>query len=458
MRKSSEHGHPAVSDGASGGGPARLRRRPASDPPHWIDYAEFGERFVAHAVTPARIEAAVSGMAGQGITLGPFSIGPAGLAGFVAEGSVGKPHIVRSGPHVTFEVGLPVTLHLTVTLGGQRLRLEAVVEIDLTLHARTADPLLIVIDIPPLRTRDVSFVLRAQAVGSAIELLLDPIAALVQREVANRVNAMLAERAAVRARVFDVEAILNRERSPHRSRERFEWIGYDEFGHRFFPRIVTADRVREVAESLAGRDIAVGPIRTGPRRMASVDVRGTVGTPVLVERPTPGGPEPRDPAEAAGRAAEVMAAAEAMSITEAGSITGTVAGPVAAGPDASGKGGVEEPSAPDPVMFDLVVPVTLDITVAVLGVHHYRADVEIPLVLVARAADPLLIVIDVAPPHARDVVVRLQSDRWRAKALGSLGGIQHQITAQVARFVRKELANPAIRTINVGERITAAMS
>ncbi|MGF6883254.1 hypothetical protein ABIA39_005086 [Nocardia sp. GAS34] len=441
MRQSSEHGHPAVSERASGG-PARLRRQPASDPPHWIDYAEFGERFVAQAVTPARIEAAVSGMAGQGIALGPFSIGPAGLAGFVAEGSVGKPHIVRSGPHVTFEVSLPVTLHLTVTLGGQRLRLEAVVEIDLTLHARTADPLLIVIDIPPLRTRDVSFVLRAQAIGSAIELLLDPIATLVQREVANRVNAMLADRAAVRARVFDVEAILNRERSPHRSRDRFEWIGYDEFGHRFFPRIVTVDRVREVAETLAGRDIVVGPIRTGPRRMARVDVRGVVGTPILAERPAPGEPEPSadtsraaDHAEAAGRAAEVMATSDAMSITE-----------------------VQEPAAPDPVTFDLVVPVTLDITVAVLGVHHYRADVEVPLVLVARAADPLLIVIDVAPPHARDVVVRLQPDRWRAKALGSLGSIQHQIAAQVARFVRKELADPSIRTINVGERITAAMS
>jgi hypothetical protein len=464
MRQSSERGHPAVSDSASRG-PARLRRQPASDPPHWIEYAEFGERFVAQAVTPARIEAAVSGMAGQGITLGPFSIGPAGLAGFVAEGSVGKPHIVRSGPHVTFEVSLPVTLHLTVTLGGQRLRLEAVVEIDLTLHARTADPLLIVIDIPPLRTRDVSFVLRAQAIGSAIELLLEPIAALVQREVANRVNAMLADRAAVRARVFDVEAILNRERSPHRSRARFEWIGYDEFGHRFFPRIVTVDRVREVAETLAGRDIAVGPIRTGPRRMASVDVRGMVGTPVLAERPAPGGPEPNaetsggpDPAEAAGRAAEVMAASEAMSITEARSITGTVARPVAARPEAPGKGDAEEPSAPDPVMFDLVVPVALDITVAVLGVHHYRADVEIPLVLVARAADPLLIVIDMAPPHARDVVVRVQPDRWRAKALGNLGGIKRQIAAQVARFVRKELADPSIRTIDVGERITAAMS
>ncbi|MGY2061739.1 hypothetical protein ACW9HQ_43270, partial [Nocardia gipuzkoensis] len=229
------------------------------------DYGEFGERFVRHAVTPARIESAVSGMAGRGITLGPFSLGPAGLAGFVAEGSVGKPVIARSGPDVTFEVRVPVTLHVTVTLGGQRLRLEAVVEIDLTLHARTADPLLIVIDIPRIGSRDVSFVMRAQAVGAAFELLLDPIAALLQREIAGRLNAMLADPAARRARVFDVEAIMNGVRSEHLSRERFDWIDYAEFGRRFFPRIVTAARVREVVDGLAGRSIEVGPIHTGPR-------------------------------------------------------------------------------------------------------------------------------------------------------------------------------------------------
>lgn len=131
-----------------------LMRQSTEDPSTWIDYADFGERFVRHAVTRARIEAAVSGVAGRGMTIGPFSVGPAGLAGFVAEGSVGKPIIARSGPQVTFEVRVPVSLHVTITLGGQRLRLEAIVEIDLTLHARTAAPLLIVIDIPrsPRRT------------------------------------------------------------------------------------------------------------------------------------------------------------------------------------------------------------------------------------------------------------------------------------------------------------------
>ncbi|RDI68518.1 hypothetical protein [Nocardia pseudobrasiliensis] len=362
--------------------------------PTWIDYGEFGERFVRHAVTPERIESAVSGMAGRGITLGPFSIGPAGLAGFVAEGSVGKPVIARSGPNVTFEVRLPVTLHVTVTLGGQRLRLEAVVEIDLTLHARTADPLLIVIDIPRIGSRDVSFVMRAQAVGAAFELLLDPIAALVQREVAGRLNGMLADPGARRARVFDVEAIMNGVRSEHLSQERFDWIDYAEFGRRFFPRIVTAARVREVVEGLAGRSIEVGPIHTGPREAATVEVKGTVRVPRLTER-----------------------------------------------------------EGVDPVSFDLAVPVGLDITVDVLKANRYRAEVEIPVRLVARAADPLLIVIDATPPSALDVRVDLAAEGWRAKALGAVGGIRKQIAVQVARVIRGELADPSGRTIDVAARL-----
>ncbi|MBF6327357.1 hypothetical protein [Nocardia transvalensis] len=373
-----------------------MRQSTECEEPNWIDYGEFGERFVRRAVTPARIEAAVSGMAGKGMTIGPFSLGPAGLAGLVAEGSVGKPVIARSGPQVTFEVRVPVSMHVTVTLGGQRLRLEALVEIDLTLHARTADPLLIVIDVPRIRSRDVSFVMRAQAVGAGFELLLDPIAALVQREVANRLNAMIADPAARRGRVFDVEAIMNGTRSQYLSQERFDWIDYAEFGRRFFPRIVTAARVREVVEGLAGRNIEVGPIRTGPREAATVEVKGTVRMPRLDER-----------------------------------------------------------AGEDPVSFDLTLPVELDITVDVLKANRYRAEVEIPLVLVARAADPLLIVIDATPPEPDLIAVDMRAEGWRAKTLGALAGIRKQIAAQVAAVIRRELADPSGRTIDVAARLDA---
>ncbi|MFE7743472.1 hypothetical protein [Nocardia sp. NPDC057455] len=361
--------------------------------PAWIDYAEFGARFVTHAVNAARIESAISGMTGRGLTIGPVSIGPAGLAGFVAEGKVGAPRVLHSGPGVTFAVTVPVSLTLKVLLGGRKLRLEARVEIDLTLHARTAEPVLIVIDIPPITQRDISFVLRAQAVESAWEWLLDPIAGVVQREVASRVNAMLADPQTRRNLVFDVEAMVAGKRSPYRDRTAFDWIGYDEFGHRFFARIVTRERVSDVVERLAGRPIEVGPLRTGPRASAVVTVRGAVRMPRLVDR------------------------------------------------------------SADPVAFDLTLPVSLDITVDVLKANRYRADVEVPLVLTARAADPLRVVIDVPPPDPAGIRMEFTAHGARAAALGALAGIKKQVVAQVAAVIRKELADPAMRTIDVAARI-----
>lgn len=365
---------------------------PISDPA-WIDYAEFGERFVTQAVTKDRIEAAVSGMTGRGMTIGPFSLGPAGLAGFVAEGKIGKPEVLHSGPHVTFEVTVPLSLALKVMLGGQKLRLEARVEIDLTLHARTADPLLIVIDIPPITQRDVSFVLRAQAMDAAGEMLLDPIAGLVQREVASRVNAILADPKARRSRVFDVESMVSGTKSTHREQAEFDWIGYDEFGHRFFSRIVTRERVFDVVERMAGRPIEIGPLKTGPGKSATVTVRGSVRVPQLDEK------------------------------------------------------------TDMPRSFDLTLPVSLDITVDVLKANRYRADVEVPLVLTARAADPLLVVIDVPPPDPDDIRLEFKAHGVRAATLGALAGIKKQVIAQVAGVVSKELADSSGRTIDVAARI-----
>ncbi|MEV0468158.1 hypothetical protein AB0I30_08045 [Nocardia tengchongensis] len=403
-----------------------------SDAPTWIDYAEFGERFVAAAVTESRIESAVSSVAGQGITIGPFGIGPAGLARFVAKGSIGKPTVIRRAPHVHFDVMLPVTLRVDVTLGGQRLRLEAVVEIDLTMHARTADPLLIVIDIPPVTGRDVSFVMRAQAIGSAWEVLLNPIAQLVQREVANRINAILADPDSQRGRTFDVQAILDGTRSPYKGRTTHEWIGYDEFGHRFFDLIVTADRVRQVVESMAGKPIEVGPLRTGPGNKAEVWVQGSVRLPKVA----PAAAVAVTPAPAPRIAELPRAAAESAAAVAATAVAAEVHDPAL-------------------VRFDLTIPVSLEISVDVLKTNRYKAEVQVPVALTARAAEPLLIIIDAAPPRARDIDLEMTAEGWRAAALGKLAGMRKQIAAQVATVVRAEVADVSRRTIDVGARLNA---
>ncbi|WP_067863979.1 hypothetical protein [Nocardia shimofusensis] len=366
--------------------------------PNWIGYAEFGERFVEHAVTEQRIIAAVSGMVGQGVTVGPVNLAPAGIAGFLAEGKVGTPRVSRHDEAVVFHVSVPVTLAVKVLLGGKTLRLEALVDIDLTLHARTAEPVLIVIDIPPIAPENVGFLVRASAVDAAWESLLEPIAGWVKREVAQRVNAMLAEPQARRARIFDLEALVDGRRARGPVPERFEWIDYGEFGRRFFERIVTTRRIGEVVDRMAGRPIEIGPLRTGPGDRATVTVRGAIGTPLLAAR------EPAEPHDGYHR-------------------------------------------------FELVLPVALDITVRVLRANRYRAEVEIPLLLTARAAEPLWVVIDPFPPRPEDLRLQFKAEGMRAAAFGALAGIKKQMLARVLGVVKREISRAEGRIIDVGARI-----
>ncbi|WP_229683838.1 hypothetical protein [Nocardia camponoti] len=366
----------------------------------WLEYEEFGERFIAYAVTEERIVAAVSGMTGRGVSIGPFSLGPAGLAGFSAEGALGTPIVKREpGAELAFVVKIPLTLAVEISLGGRRLRVAAVVEISLTLRPRTAQPLLVVIDVAPVTARDVSFTLRAEAVEAAWEMLLDPIAGLVKREVATRVNGIISDPKFRAERVFDIEAILDGYRSPHRNDTIFDWIDHRDMGARFFQRIVTVDRVHSVLGQLGGRPIEIGPLAEGPRGAATVTVSGAIGQPRIFDR--------------GGDLGELR-------------------------------------------VFDVVVPVGLDITVDVLKANKYRADLEVPLILTARAAEPLQIVIDVPPPTAEEIQLLFTATGLRARTLARLAGIRKQIAAQVVAVVTTELADPAGRTIDVGAAIDEA--
>ncbi len=369
--------------------------------PKRIEYADFGERFVRYAVTEDRIAAAVAGMTGRGVQIGPFSLGPAGLAGFAAEGTLGTPVVTRNpGDALTFGVKVPLKLAVNLILGGRKLGVAALVEIALTLHARTAAPLLLVMDVGTVTAKDVSFTLRAEAIDTAWEMLLDPIAGLVQREVAGRVNAIISDPKARAERVFDIEAILDGYRSPHRNDTVFDWIDHREFGLRFFTQIVTRDRVHSVVAQMAGGEIAIGPLSEGPRGAATVTVRGAIEQPRVVER--------------------------------GAAVPGELR------------------------VFDMTLPVGLDITVDVLKANHYRADLEIPLVLTARAAEPLQIVIEVPPPAIEDISMEFTAKGLRAATLARLAGIKKQVMAQVVAVVSTELADPTGRTIDVGAAIDGA--
>ena len=361
----------------------------------WITYGEFGKRFFEEAVTLERISEAIEGIAGKGIKIGPIGLGPAGLAGFVAEGSVGSPTVAkRNGADVAFDLLVPASLSVVLRL-GQEMRIQVGIEINLTLVARPAKPLRIVIDIPAITHNDVRLVIRAEALGAAWQWLLEPMGEVIRREVASRINAMTSDPEAVKGRVFDIAARIND--TDENKKTPFKWMSFDEFGVAFYRTAVTEERIRNAVADLAGRVIDIGPLKAGPKGIAEVTATGAVGKPLVSRR-----------------------------------------------------GGGEF------VVLDLVIPVSLDLLISVRRGNHYTASIEIPLVLTAKAADYLLIVIDVPAPDADDIRIDLKAKGLGASVLNMIGGIKGEIAEQVASVVAEELADPGGRIVDVAERIREA--
>jgi hypothetical protein len=182
--------------------------------------------------------------------------------------------------------------------------------------------------------------------------------------------------------------------------EQPELCSYAEFGEQFFRLAVTPERILGAVSGLSGDTFEVGPMGAGPGRLAKVSASGQIGQPTLT------------PAD---------------------------------GPD---------------VAFQLALPVDVRLLVDLgIDVHRFHADVMVSLRLVARAAKPLLVVIDVDPPTRDDVTVEIHGESMRASLLGMVAGIDGELRKQIARFVARELGKPALRKarqIDIAARMTKA--
>lgn len=164
-----------------------------------ITYAEFGRRFFEHAVTEARIVAGLDGLTGEPIAFGPVGAGPGRMAQVSASGSVGPGSAQRlAGDEVRFRLSIPVDLDLEIDLGVDRHRFRAAVTVGLTIHARAADPLRVVITVPPPAAEDVHVDLKADGVRAQVLRRVAGIDREVSRFVARYVTREL-DRPGVRA-------------------------------------------------------------------------------------------------------------------------------------------------------------------------------------------------------------------------------------------------------------------
>jgi hypothetical protein len=180
------------------------------------------------------------------------------------------------------------------------------------------------------------------------------------------------------------------------------YVTYEEFGRKFFEVAVTEARVAAAVAEIAGDQFEVGPIAQGPGKIAKVTAK------VRIQRPQ-------------------------VSRTVGRLITFAIHIPLA---------------------IDLVVDLRLD-------KPRFTVAGDIALRATARAAEPLLLIIDVAKPMPSDISVHVTSRSIRGEVLRIVAGVDAEIRRFIAKYVVDEIDKPqsqAAQTIDVAERLDAAWS
>ena len=180
-----------------------------------------------------------------------------------------------------------------------------------------------------------------------------------------------------------------------------DFVSYGEFGRQFFTEVVTEERVLGAVNMLAGQPIDFGPTGVGPGRLVKLTAHGSIGA--------------------------------------------ATSEPVFAG---------------DLVAYRMTLPVDLTFEVDLgLEVHRFTATLSVPLVLTARAVRGLKVYVDVTPPAARDIGIRLRADGLRASVLKRVAGVEGEVKRFVAKYVTREISKPYVqqaRMIDVAGQVDRA--
>lgn len=180
------------------------------------------------------------------------------------------------------------------------------------------------------------------------------------------------------------------------------FISYEQFGLNFVALAVTTERIEEAVATVAGNSFMIGPMGAGPGGVAVVKADGRIGAPKVQQ----------------------------------------VAGPL--------------------LKFEARLPIELNLEIRLATVpQRYRGEVEVPLTLTVRTAEPLTLTIEVDPIAAADVHVDLRSSGVSAGMLQRLGNMDEEVRSQVARVVTERVSSPearASREIDVAALIEKALS
>ena len=112
------------------------------------------------------------------------------------------------------------------------------------------------------------------------------------------------------------------------------------------------------------------------------------------------------------------------------------------------------------VAFDVRIPLDIDLLID-LRVDRSRFMVtgEIALIATARAAEPLLLIIDIPKPERKDITVNVTSQTLRGELLRIVADVDSEIKRVIAKQVGRRIEAPEAqqaKVVDIGKRIASA--
>jgi hypothetical protein len=178
-----------------------------------IGYEEFGRRLVEEIITADRVRETL-----QMTVAGDFDTEVKIAGGIVradGSGSVWRIDVDRiesdDDDHVTYRAYLHTDLNLTVRVSGVPQRYTGKAMIELRLRAVIRSDLSIFIEVPPVRTQDVSLELTPTGIVAGVLDQIGSVSAQVQREIARFADRAKDEPSAMKARILDLGPTIEQE-------------------------------------------------------------------------------------------------------------------------------------------------------------------------------------------------------------------------------------------------------
>jgi hypothetical protein len=180
----------------------------------------------------------------------------------------------------------------------------------------------------------------------------------------------------------------------------YEYTSYEDFGRRFFEVAVTEQRVGDAIAAIAGEEFEMGPMGQGPGKIAKVTAKVRIQEPRVTR------------------------------------------------------------SLGELITFAIRIPLEIDMVIDLrIDKPKFMVFGEIELSATARAAEPLLLILDVQKPRPSDIAIHVTSKSLRGELLRIVAGVDAEIRRFIAAHVAGEIDSPEsvkAKVIDVADRLDAA--